>query len=179
MNIQNIYTQVIIHQEMWQIKILNSYLDVLILLWNIKSRVRHMLECWRKFFSQVSPSTSSQSNLIRITHKYIWSWNYKHIFFFFWAEIIRNSSWGQFKKKKKKKASCIPPAWSCAVPEILKERRWDLNSICGKEDDEDDDDQHYHTDYDHHFNVFPPVFPGNPRGCSLERVSLKRDIIKI
>lgn len=60
---------------------------LLILLWNVKSRVRHMLECWRKFFSQVSDnfivtsSASSQSDLVRITHKYIWSLNYKRILF--------------------------------------------------------------------------------------------------
>lgn len=49
-----------------------------------------------------------------------------------------------------------------------------LYDICGKEDDEDKDNQHNDTNYDQHFNVFPPVFPGNACGCSLKRVSLEK-----
>lgn len=53
----------------------------------------------------------------------------------------------------------------------------DLYCVCSKEDDEDDDDQHDHPDYYHHFNVFPPVFPGDPRGRSLERVGRRLQVI--
>lgn len=48
-----------------------------------------------------------------------------------------------------------------------------LDHVSGKEDDEDDNDQHNHADDDHHFNVFPPVLPGHPRGRLLERVRLR------
>lgn len=48
-----------------------------------------------------------------------------------------------------------------------------LNNACGSQNDEDKDDHHNDTNYHHHFDVLPPVFPGNARGCSLERIRLK------
>lgn len=45
----------------------------------------------------------------------------------------------------------------------------------GGEDDDDDDDQHDHADYNHQFDVFPPVFTGDPRGRPLERVGLRKE----
>lgn len=162
---------------MWQIKILNSYLDF----WSFCEILRAaFVTCWSvegSFSAKFLTISSSRRRFHRrVTsselHINIFDLETTNASCFLWAEIIRNSSWERFKKKK---ASCIPPVWSCSVPEILKQRRRDLNSFCGEEDDEDEDDQHDHTDYDHHFNVFPPVFPGNPRGCSLEWVSLKRD----
>lgn len=73
-----------------------------------------------------------------------------------------------------KRGELYPPSLLLlSVLSWLKERI--LYHFCGKEDDEDHDDQHNHTDYNHQFNVFPPVFPGDPCGCSLERVSLKRN----
>lgn len=50
---------------------------------------------------------------------------------------------------------------------------WFLNDTCGSQNDEDKDDHHNDTNYDHHFDVLPPVFPGNACGCSLERIRLK------
>lgn len=48
-----------------------------------------------------------------------------------------------------------------------------LNNTRGSQNDEDKDDHHNDTNYDHHFDVLPPVFPGDARGCSLERIRLK------
>lgn len=47
------------------------------------------------------------------------------------------------------------------------------NGTCGSQNDEDKDDHHNNANYDHHFDVLPPVFPGDTRGCSLERIRLK------
>lgn len=64
---------------------------------------------------------------------------------------------------KKKKSIFSPESKCCFVS----------NDICGSQNDEDKNDQNYNTNYDHHFDVLPPVFPGNTGRSSLERISLK------
>lgn len=174
-NIQHlyIYTVYSAFKKMKQIKRINTHLDLCSI---NRVALRHMwIGVLKKCFSQ------RHSNLISAALNFIFTLRHPRVT---WSHNrfpfeIRCTFWSTNTKplfselKWNDHSSAISCQWfrvsfsSLSVPSRC---RWDLYHLCGSEDDEDEDDQHDHPDYNHHFDVFPPVFPGNPCGRPLEWV---------